>query len=163
MFLLFFFQMTLMILGCFTICWCPFFIVTLYARLTRNTESSTLYEVFFNLAMINSSLNPLIYSWKNSNFRKAFLSLLKCHSPDQHQSVNYITNHIPSKRNSDNGICNILFTGMNGIKNSSAANFSNTHRMVNSESLPTISKNIEEDEDSGLQMSTINDKSESNV
>lgn len=134
--------------------------------MTRNTESSTLYEVFFNLAMINSSFNPLIYSWKNSNFRKAFLSLLKCRSPDQNHSNNFITNHIPSKRNSENGICNILCTDMNGSKNSSVANFSNTlfpHQMQNCENLPTISGNIEDDEDSGLQMSTINDKNESNV
>lgn len=147
-----FLQMTLMILGCFTICWFPFFVVTLYTRLTRNHESSTLYEVFFNLAMINSSLNPLIYSWKNSNFRKAFLSLLKCHLPDLNHSNNYITNHVPSKRNSENGISNMVYRETNA-----SALFSSC------EVLPTISKDIDDDEDSGLQMSNLHEKSESNV
>lgn len=32
--------------------------------------------------MSNSALNPLIYAWKNSGFRKAFGRLLRCKSPD---------------------------------------------------------------------------------
>jgi hypothetical protein len=36
----------------------------------------------FTLAMSNSAMNPLIYAWKNSNFRQAFTNLLKCKSPD---------------------------------------------------------------------------------
>lgn len=36
----------------------------------------------FTLAMSNSAMNPLIYAWKNSNFRTAFINLLKCKSPD---------------------------------------------------------------------------------
>lgn len=36
----------------------------------------------FTLAMSNSAMNPLIYAWKNSNFRHAFTNLLKCKSPD---------------------------------------------------------------------------------
>lgn len=158
--------MTLMILGCFTICWCPFFIIVLYVRLTRDPESSTIYEVCFNLAMINSSLNPLIYSWKNSSFRKAFLSLLQCHSPNHTQSNNYITNHIPSKTNSVNGICNIACKEVNGTRSNTAADLSNMVYPVqseNCESLSTTSKIIEEDDYSGLQMSTIHEKSESNA
>lgn len=112
--------------------------------------------------MINSSLNPLIYSWKNSNFRKAFLSLLKCHLPDHNHSNNFITNHIPSKRNSENGISNILCKEENEIKNNCNISMSNVN-INNCESLPTISKNIEDDDDSGLQMSAVIEKCESNV
>ena len=32
--------------------------------------------------MSNSALNPLIYAWKNSGFRRAFGRLLRCKSPD---------------------------------------------------------------------------------
>ncbi|XP_072397022.1 D(1A) dopamine receptor-like [Diabrotica undecimpunctata] len=99
------FQVTLIILGCFTICWLPYFVIVIYIRTTRNTEAATLYEVFFNLAMTNSCMNPLIYAWKNKNFRKAFLNLLKCHHPDS--KADFVTNHVPSKRNSDNGVWNI--------------------------------------------------------
>ncbi|KAJ8935606.1 hypothetical protein NQ318_017344 [Aromia moschata] len=96
----------LLILGCFTICWLPYFVVTLYARATGNT-SPTLYEVFFNLAVANSCMNPLIYAWKNKNFRKAFLCIVKCHKPTSLSSTNFVTNHVPSKKNSINGICNM--------------------------------------------------------
>ncbi|KAG5885460.1 hypothetical protein JTB14_037041 [Gonioctena quinquepunctata] len=100
------FQVMMIILGCFTVCWLPYLVITIYARTARTFQSASLYEVFFNLAMANSCMNPLIYAWKNTNFRKAFLSLMKCHTPD-HTSANFITNHVPSKRNSMNGISNL--------------------------------------------------------
>lgn len=76
-------QMVLLILGCFTICWLPYFIVAcsqIY-RLIENS-SAVAYMAAFTLAMSNSAMNPLIYAWKNSNFRQAFINLLKCKSPD---------------------------------------------------------------------------------
>lgn len=75
--------MVLLILGCFTICWLPYFIVAcsqIY-RLIENS-SAVAYMAAFTLAMSNSAMNPLIYAWKNSNFRHAFINLLKCRSPD---------------------------------------------------------------------------------
>lgn len=75
--------MVLLILGCFTICWLPYFIVAcsqIY-RLVENS-SAVAYMAAFTLAMSNSAMNPLIYAWKNSNFRQAFINLLKCKSPD---------------------------------------------------------------------------------
>lgn len=75
--------MVLLILGCFTICWLPYFIVAcsqIY-RLIENS-SAVAYMAAFSLAMSNSAMNPLIYAWKNSNFRQAFINLLKCKSPD---------------------------------------------------------------------------------
>lgn len=75
--------MVLLILGCFTICWLPYFIVAcsqIY-RLLENS-SAVAYMAAFTLAMSNSAMNPLIYAWKNSAFRQAFINLLKCKSPD---------------------------------------------------------------------------------
>lgn len=75
--------MVLMILGCFTICWLPYFIVAcsqIY-KLFENS-SAVAYMAAFTLAMSNSAMNPLIYAWKNTNFRNAFINLLKCKSPD---------------------------------------------------------------------------------
>lgn len=94
-----------LILGCFTVCWLPYFVLTLYAR-TMRYKSATLYEVFFNLAVANSCMNPLIYAWKNKNFRNVFIYLVKCHKPNGISSSNFVTNHIPSKKNSINGISN---------------------------------------------------------
>lgn len=75
--------MVLLILGCFTICWLPYFIVAC-SQIYRLIESSSAvaYMAAFTLAMSNSAMNPLIYAWKNSNFRNAFINLLKCKSPD---------------------------------------------------------------------------------
>lgn len=76
-------QMVLLILGCFTICWLPYFIVAcsqIY-KITGNS-SAVAYMAAFTLAMSNSAMNPVIYAWKNSNFRVAFINLLKCKSPD---------------------------------------------------------------------------------
>lgn len=76
-------QMVLLILGCFTICWLPYFIVAC-SQIYKITENSSAvaYMAAFTLAMSNSAMNPLIYAWKNSNFRQAFTNLLKCKSPD---------------------------------------------------------------------------------
>lgn len=76
-------KMVLLILGCFTICWLPYFIVAC-SQIYRLIESSSAvaYMAAFTLAMSNSAMNPLIYAWKNSNFRHAFINLLKCRSPD---------------------------------------------------------------------------------
>ncbi len=75
--------MVLLILGCFTICWLPYFVVacTQIYRITENS-STVAYMAAFTLAMCNSAINPGIYAWKNSNFRQAFTNLLKCKSPD---------------------------------------------------------------------------------
>lgn len=75
--------MVLLILGCFTICWLPYFIVAcsqIYRVIERS--SAVAYMAAFTLAMSNSAMNPVIYAWKNSNFRQAFINLLKCKSPD---------------------------------------------------------------------------------
>lgn len=75
--------MVLLILGCFTICWLPYFIVAC-SQIYHLIESSSAvaYMAAFTLAMSNSAMNPLIYAWKNTNFRNAFINLLKCKSPD---------------------------------------------------------------------------------
>ncbi|XP_018573233.1 5-hydroxytryptamine receptor 4-like [Anoplophora glabripennis] len=97
----------LLILGCFTVCWLPYFVLTLYAKTTRR-KFATLYEIFLNLAVANSSMNPLIYAWKNKNFRNAFIYLVKCQKINGLGSSNFVTNHIPSKKNSVNGISNLV-------------------------------------------------------
>lgn len=89
-------------LGCFSICWMPYFIVTTYFRISDTcSQFSLLYEIAFTLAVCNSGMNPVIYAWKNSNFREAFWCLLTCHSPNNStKKTNYITNHVPSSKKS---------------------------------------------------------------
>ncbi|XP_015833052.1 octopamine receptor 1 isoform X1 [Tribolium castaneum] len=99
------FQVVMLTLGCFSICWMPYFIVTTYFRISgSSSQFSLLYEIAFTLAVCNSGMNPVIYAWKNSNFREAFWCLLTCHSPNNStKKTNYITNHVPSSKKSSIG------------------------------------------------------------
>lgn len=73
-------------MGCFTICWLPYFIVACAQIFDIYRTTPILYKGAFSLAMTNSGLNPIIYSWKNSNFRQAFGLLLRCKSPNSHHN-----------------------------------------------------------------------------
>ncbi|XP_310742.4 histamine H2 receptor [Anopheles gambiae] len=75
-------QVVLLIMGCFTFCWIPYFVVVLTQIFAFVEDSSpTLYKAAFSLAMANSMMNPIIYAWKNTHFRYAFKQLLTCHKP----------------------------------------------------------------------------------
>uniref|UniRef100_A0A182QF35 G-protein coupled receptors family 1 profile domain-containing protein n=1 Tax=Anopheles farauti TaxID=69004 RepID=A0A182QF35_9DIPT len=75
-------QVVLLIMGCFTFCWIPYFVVVLTQIFAFVEDSSpTLYKAAFSLAMANSMMNPIIYAWKNTHFRHAFKQLLTCHKP----------------------------------------------------------------------------------
>lgn len=81
--------MVLLIMGCFTVCWLPYFVVACAQIFQFLEESSpTIYKAAFSLAMANSGMNPIIYSWKNSNFRQAFSCLLRCKSPNNYDNFN---------------------------------------------------------------------------
>lgn len=82
-------QMVLLIMGCFSVCWLPYFVVACAQIFKFLEESSpTIYKAAFSLAMANSGMNPIIYSWKNSNFRQAFSCLLRCKSPNNYDNFN---------------------------------------------------------------------------
>lgn len=74
-------------MGSFTICWLPYFIIACsqICDIFGTESSSTIYRAAFALAMSNSVINPMIYAWKNQNFRRAFSRLLKCQWPDSHE------------------------------------------------------------------------------
>ncbi|XP_058811587.1 histamine H2 receptor [Topomyia yanbarensis] len=77
-------QVVLLIIGCFTLCWLPYFIVILTQIFNFfDYNSPILYKAVFSLAMANSMMNPIIYAWKNTSFRHAFSKLLTCRKPDQ--------------------------------------------------------------------------------
>ncbi|XP_071578024.1 histamine H2 receptor-like isoform X2 [Temnothorax nylanderi] len=77
-------QVVLLILGCFSICWFPYFVVVcMQTTFDRRPNSMTLwYKSTFALAVANSAMNPFIYAWKNTNFRKAFQKILHFKSPN---------------------------------------------------------------------------------
>ncbi|XP_012532915.1 histamine H2 receptor isoform X1 [Monomorium pharaonis] len=76
-------QVVLLILGCFSICWFPYFVVACMRTFGWRTNSMTIwYKSTFALAIANSGMNPFIYAWKNTNFRKAFQKILHFKSPN---------------------------------------------------------------------------------
>lgn len=63
------------IMGLFTICWLPFFILALVMPLTGH-QFETLSSIFLWLGYANSLLNPIIYATFNRDFRKPFQEIL---------------------------------------------------------------------------------------
>ncbi|XP_060097586.1 beta-1 adrenergic receptor [Heteronotia binoei] len=65
------------IMGVFTLCWLPFFLVNVVKVFNRGLVPNQLF-VFFNwLGYANSAFNPIIYC-RSPDFRKAFKRMLCC-------------------------------------------------------------------------------------
>lgn len=79
-----------MILGCFSICWFPYFTLACLRsfELFRNDTTLAWYQWTFVLVVANSGMNPVIYAWKNANFRKAFQRILRFQSPNTKMNSN---------------------------------------------------------------------------
>ncbi|TGZ74773.1 hypothetical protein CRM22_000750 [Opisthorchis felineus] len=72
------------IMGCFCLCWLPFFIIALANPLNKMMNygvltSAAVNNVFLWLGYVNSTLNPIIYAIFNQEFRIPFKHLLLCH------------------------------------------------------------------------------------
>ncbi|EUB59014.1 5-hydroxytryptamine receptor 1A [Echinococcus granulosus] len=76
------------IMGCFTICWLPFFVSQLITPIIncfteqRFSIPPTLFQVFIWLGYGNSFLNPLLYALFNREFRLPFLYILRLQCND---------------------------------------------------------------------------------
>ena len=63
----------------FALCWCPYTLSTLIRALCLNPDrciSPVIYEITFWLLWLNSTINPLLYSFLHVKFRKAFYKIL---------------------------------------------------------------------------------------
>ena len=73
-------KMMALILGLFLLSWIPYLITGTIHSAMRNTPHHIYVEVFFRfLSLIlfsNSFVNPIIYGWKNKQFRKAYKEVL---------------------------------------------------------------------------------------
>uniref|UniRef100_A0A8C7I3N7 Adrenoceptor alpha 2C n=1 Tax=Oncorhynchus kisutch TaxID=8019 RepID=A0A8C7I3N7_ONCKI len=70
------------VMGVFVICWFPFFFsYSLYGVCRAPCEiPQSLFKFFFWIGYVNSSLNPVIYTIFNQDFRRAFQKILVCKS-----------------------------------------------------------------------------------
>lgn len=65
------------VMGVFVLCWFPFFFTyTLTAVCGTNCVPETLFKMFFWFGYCNSSLNPVIYTIFNNDFRRSFKKIL---------------------------------------------------------------------------------------
>ncbi|XP_031424799.1 5-hydroxytryptamine receptor 4 isoform X2 [Clupea harengus] len=66
------------IMGCFCLCWAPFFITNVVDPFIDYTVPEKLWAACLWLGYINSMLNPILYAFLNKSFRRAFLIILCC-------------------------------------------------------------------------------------
>ncbi|KAM8889373.1 sphingosine 1-phosphate receptor 1 [Synchiropus splendidus] len=70
----------IIVLSCFIACWAPLFILLLLDASCETLACPILYkaEWFLALAVLNSAMNPLIYTLTSNEMRRAFLKTLLC-------------------------------------------------------------------------------------
>lgn len=70
----------IIVLGCFIACWAPLFVLLLLDAACAVRRCPVLYraEWFLALAVLNSAMNPLIYTLTSHEMRRAFLQTLLC-------------------------------------------------------------------------------------
>ncbi|XP_067829018.1 sphingosine 1-phosphate receptor 2-like [Heptranchias perlo] len=68
------------VLGVFIVCWTPTFIILLldFAYLGNNCKILYKAEYFLGLATLNSAMNPIIYTLRSRDMRRAFMRVLCC-------------------------------------------------------------------------------------
>ncbi|XP_070566576.1 5-hydroxytryptamine receptor 1A-like [Ptychodera flava] len=67
------------VIGAFVLCWLPFFILALVLPFCKTCQVHPVALAFFAwLGYVNSMLNPIIYTFSNKEFKKAFTRVLKC-------------------------------------------------------------------------------------
>lgn len=66
------------IMGCFCLCWAPFFVTNVVDPFIDYTVPDQLWVACLWLGYINSMLNPILYAFLNKSFRRAFLIILCC-------------------------------------------------------------------------------------
>ncbi|XP_061645829.1 alpha-2A adrenergic receptor-like [Phyllopteryx taeniolatus] len=64
------------VMGVFVLCWLPFFFTYTLTAVCACCVPETLFKMFFWLGYCNSSLNPVIYTLFNNDFRRSFKKIL---------------------------------------------------------------------------------------
>lgn len=72
------------IVGCFVLCWAPFFTVYVLGVFCAGCTPQVAFAVFFWLGYCNSAINPFVYALCSKDFRFAFRRLLRCGGGTRH-------------------------------------------------------------------------------
>ncbi|XP_034742876.1 alpha-2C adrenergic receptor [Etheostoma cragini] len=97
------------VMGVFVVCWFPFFFsYSLYGICREPCEiPETLFKFFFWIGYCNSSLNPVIYTIFNQDFRRAFQKILLACTIDWHHeqlALPDMCSHLPLPSEKKDGI-----------------------------------------------------------
>lgn len=71
----------LLMLICFLACYVPSCVLIYVQHFCSFCSCETIHwlrDFQFNLVLLSSAINPFIYAWRLSNFRRAFIAMLKC-------------------------------------------------------------------------------------
>ncbi|XP_038240741.1 alpha-1A adrenergic receptor [Dermochelys coriacea] len=77
------------VVGCFILCWLPFFIVMpIGVFFPALKPSDTVFKITFWLGYLNSCINPIIYPCSSQEFKKAFQNVLRAQCLTRKQAAN---------------------------------------------------------------------------
>lgn len=95
------------IMGCFCLCWAPFFITNVIDPFINYTVPNQLWTAFLWLGYINSGLNPFLYAFLNKSFRRAFLIILCC-GDERYRRPSILGQTVPCSTTTINGSTHVL-------------------------------------------------------
>ncbi|XP_065500462.1 LOW QUALITY PROTEIN: 5-hydroxytryptamine receptor 4 [Caloenas nicobarica] len=95
------------IMGCFCLCWAPFFITNIVDPFINYTVPGKLWTAFLWLGYINSGLNPFLYAFLNKSFRRAFLIILCC-GVERYRRPSILGQTVPCSTTTINGSTHVL-------------------------------------------------------
>lgn len=95
------------IMGCFCLCWAPFFITNIVDPFINYTVPGKLWTAFLWLGYINSGLNPFLYAFLNKSFRRAFLIILCC-GVERYRRPSILGQTVPCSTTTMNGSTHVL-------------------------------------------------------
>ncbi len=83
----------LIVLGVLYVCWGPFFITSFIPQTSNDVLLASLLALA--AVLVNSFINPIIYAWRNKDFREAFVAVLSCRKCIKKQPFSH-TIHVAS-------------------------------------------------------------------
>ncbi|XP_069620271.1 5-hydroxytryptamine receptor 4 isoform X1 [Ranitomeya imitator] len=95
------------IMGCFCLCWAPFFITNVIDPFINYTVPGQIWTAFLWLGYINSGLNPFLYAFLNKSFRRAFLIILCC-GDEKYRRPSILGQTVPRSTTTINGSTHVL-------------------------------------------------------
>ncbi|XP_053179675.1 5-hydroxytryptamine receptor 4 [Scomber japonicus] len=95
------------IMGCFCLCWAPFFITNVVDPFIDYSVPEELWAACLWLGYINSMLNPILYAFLNKSFRRAFLIILCC-GRKRYRRPSILASNAPCTTTQINGSTHVL-------------------------------------------------------